>query len=106
MTTITYLDHCLPDYFQGSSEEVIAVPVENTTTFRELRDDIKSEYNSYDGKDYADFDAALQKLFDGICNGVWHGQSMDSPAFPDIEPYGDDPEEDVTLIYAYFSISD
>ena len=103
--SIDYLDVCLPDYFQGFSGEVLAVPVTHETTYRELRELLRDDYNSLCGPEYENFEQALDDIFVNIYSGAFHKTSMDSVAFDDLVKV--DLEDDtIESIYAYFGISE
>jgi hypothetical protein len=40
------IDVCLPDYFQGSSRAYVQVPVDGSTTFRQLREALHAEVSA------------------------------------------------------------
>jgi hypothetical protein len=45
-----YLDCCLPGYFQGTdAQEVLAIPVDNTITYREAYEACKEEFHAQSG---------------------------------------------------------
>ena len=60
---IRYLDCCLSDYFQGSSNETFAIPVDHTSTVAEVIDGIEMEANSiiseWSEDQWSAFDAAM-----------------------------------------------
>ncbi len=103
--SIDYLDVCLPDYFQGFSGEVLAVPVTHETTYRELRELLRDEYNSLCGPEYENFGDALDAIFSNIVNGSWHKTSMDS-----VNDFGlvkvDLEDDTIESVYAYFGITE
>ena len=103
--SIDYLDVCLPDYFQGFSGDVLAVPVTHETTYRELRELIRDEYNSLCGPEYVNFEKALDDIFVSIYSGAWHKTSMDSVCDFGLETVdlGDDT---IDSVYAYFGVTE
>jgi hypothetical protein len=98
---LRYLDCCFSDYYQGYSGEFepIAVPVDNTTTIKELVE-LLDEYNHcYETPDYyMAFDKAIDKI------KKENKDILDKIAFPDIEPCDCDDNCDCESIYAYYVI--
>ena len=101
--SIDYLDVCLPDYFQGFAGEVLAVPVTHETTYRELRELLRDEYNSLCGPEYENFEQALDDIFVNIYSGAFHKTSMDSVNDFGLCAVDHDNENSV---YAYFGINE
>jgi hypothetical protein len=93
MTELIYLDCCLSDFFQGFSEgEVIAVPVDNQTTLKDIKDGIESDYNSTSSDPIEGFDDALENMFEG--------KDMNSVFDKYLEPFSDDGE----TVYLYIGV--
>lgn len=72
-TEVCQLDVCTSDYFSGYKYPVIAVPLYNGMTNKDLAEQIKSEINAtfeYLCNDYSDwsFTEKEMKIFDRFCN--------------------------------------
>lgn len=93
-TKIEYLDTCLPDYFSGFHNPVIGVPVDNTTTKKELVEYIEQEINAC-CEMYEDFLNGLsdEQLTNIIYAVLKTTDNMDSLVYPD-KPFDDQTEED------------
>ena len=104
MPTLRYLDTCLPDYFQGFSGHVYAVPVCKEDTGRHVMLALFSEidgesvvYN--DGMPFhdSDYDALKESV-----KTMFHGNPcLDKPWSEHAPSYEDDKAESV---YAYFGV--
>ena len=97
--TIALLDTCLPDYFQGFSGHVYAVPVSSEDTYktvlRELNECISQE--EIFGLDECHYEAIEQSasfLFGGVTD-------KDAIFDPTLEP---DSENNMESVYAYFGV--
>lgn len=95
---ITHVDTCLPDFFNGSTHTVLAVPVDGATTIGDVLDYIQAESGydygwSWSDAQYAAMDLALKALADSV---------PDKSAFFDssLEHWTDDGES----VYAYFTV--
>lgn len=99
---LTYLTECLPDYFQGSSKPVISVPIDKTTTYRELRESIVNEYQSDCGMypDNLPIGSMVNDLLSNVWNGAIPGVSMDT-AIDDTLP-----NNGIDSVYIYLIIED
>lgn len=86
---IRFLDLCTSDYFQGSSNEVFVVFVDNTTTKQELKKALLHDYNSSCGDEIPNFEKLVNDLI-SMCS--------EGPLFPELEPFTEDSEP----VYAYF----
>ena len=93
-----------PDYYQGSTGATIVVPVDNTTTLKELVELIEDEINQiwdhieYTFPDNPRLENDINQLIDDLYTQIaGRGQEL---YCPDIEDQGDDEE----IIYAFFSI--
>ena len=99
---LKYLDRCLPDYFQGSSLPVMALPIDSTTTYTDLRDAIIEDYNTDSGL-YPD-DLPIEKmandLFSSVWSGAWHGVSMNTAIDNTLE------DNDSDSVYVYLAITE
>lgn len=99
---LKYLDRCLPDYFQGSSLPVIAVPMDKTTTYRQLRESIVNEYMNDNGG-YPD-DLPMEQMANDLLSNVWNGAcpgiSMDTPIDDTL------PDNDIDSVYMYLAITE
>jgi len=91
--TLRYLDCCLPDYFQGSSNPVIAVPVDGNTTYQDLKEAIELEYNSSDEYPDTDIKTLLADFFTT--------SGLNQKAFARLEPYNEIDDS----VYMYMDIS-
>jgi hypothetical protein len=70
-TEVCQLDTCLPDYFTGYHMPVVAIPVYNGMTNKDIAEAIQSEINSsweYLQNDDHGFTEKEMKLFDTFCN--------------------------------------
>lgn len=106
ITEICYLDTCLPCYFQGSPDVVLAVSVWHGMTYADLKDGIDDESNASDHgiDDWEGFERALNKLFSNIndMEAPWDiGLTLEENVGNDTE--GD--ESDTEKCVAYFSLS-
>lgn len=97
---ITHLDTCLPDYFQGSSHFIVAVPVNELTTVRDVISSIKSDPDSgptdWSEEQCLAFDTAVREMDESIPK-----DKQEKPFAPQIEPCDD---ENAPSIYAYIEI--
>ena len=104
-----YMDCCLPDYFNGNTSgahEILAVPVSSTTTYREAREAIDTEFHASSG--WFDqvagsggmLDDALVALFKPSIN------HMDDVAdfVNGIEPVDDDDNDTAETVYLYIGL--
>ena len=96
--TINYLDCCLSDYFQGSSNEVIAVPVDNEMPCSAVWTSMDEELDGYEWNDeqWAAVNAAVHK---------GHMEASRDIAFPNLDACCDDECCDCELVYAYFDVT-
>lgn len=94
MATITYLNVCLPDYFQGSGDYVVCTPVTNETTREELALQLEHAYTTDLDYPFDDVDF-LEWLIKG-------GAPKEGALFPDLPDIGEDDE----CSYFYCSITE
>lgn len=98
-TILQYIDTCMPCYLQDHhnrpSELLLGVPVDNTTTYTTLYDDLLTEFASFahDLNDTA-FRNALDNCFADVAD-------MDILFDPTLEPLAEDDEP----CYAWFLIT-
>lgn len=92
---VNYLDYCTSDYFQGSPNTVIAVPVYGTMTFAELAEEIQAD------SEYMELSPEEYRAIDDYCNEL--KESPDSIAVTALEHETIDAEGDDTA-YLYFDI--
>lgn len=102
MKEVTLLGVCLPDYFRGHHNEVIAIPVDGGLTIGGLIKAIDSEcamleLTGYSGFTEAELDQALERL------KTRHCMELNDKAFPGLDPY-DDNEDYIDSVYAYFTL--
>ena len=105
MKTLKSYDVCLPEYWPGHHSPVVQVPVDNTTTVKQVIDGIKEEYSQmWDHYDYLgvqgeDMENAIEQLY------IDNADKLTIEAFPDLE---DQPEDDFDMdsVYAYFVLSE
>jgi len=97
-----YLDCCLSDYFCGSgAHEILAVPVSSTTTYREAREAIDTEFHASSGwfDDVAGsggmLDDALRNMFAPSINHM--DDVADFVSY--IEPDSDDDTAECVYLY-------
>ena len=106
MKTLNLYDVCLPDYFSGHHSPVIQVPVDNTTTVKQVIDGIKEEYSQlWDHYDYMgvqeeDMENAIAQLY------IDNADKLTIEAFPDLEDHSDDEFDMIDCVYAYFVLSE
>ena len=93
MPNLQLIDVCLPDYFQGSANEVFAVPVDNSTTKQDLRESLVYEYNNRLGDEIANFESLVDDLIANCSN---------KPLFPNLEPFNDNCD----CCYAYIEYTE
>lgn len=96
---LVYLDTCLPDYFQGFSGHVYAVPVSHDSTYKTVMADLSQAINAeeiYGADDslYQEIGESLEFLFGCV-------PDKDAIFNPNMEPYSDDSQE---TVYAYFGV--
>lgn len=104
-TEVCQLDVCLPDYFSGYHMPVIAVPMYNGITNKELAKDIKSEINATweylcneDSPDQS-FTEKEMRIFDRFCNKLKRAKK-----YIIIENLEESEEEDTETVYMYLSL--
>ena len=101
MKTLKSYDVCLPEYWPGHHSPVVQVPVDNTTTVKQVIDAIKEEYvQSWDyyydlGVQEEDMENAIEQLY------IDNADKLTIEAFPDLEDHSDD-DFDMDSVYAYF----
>jgi len=93
---LIYLETCLPDYFQGHSGHVYAVPITNDSTYKTVMRDLMAEISDKEIQDAqeSDYDAiteSARKIF-SACN-------MDDVFQKLLDPY-----DDSETVYAYFGV--
>lgn len=86
---IRFLDLCTSDYFQGSRNEVFAVPVDNTTTKQQIKEALLYEYHSSCGDEIPDFEKLVNDFI---------SECLEGPLFSQLEPFTEHSEP----VYAYF----
>jgi hypothetical protein len=96
MKTIELLDICLPDYFTGYSLPVLAVPMYGKTTFKELADLLKGEFNACFEYINEENSEEITSLYETYFLELSNKEGL----FFDAEEIG----EDIEPAYAYFSI--
>lgn len=98
--TLVLLDCCLSDFFQGHQNDVLAVPVNNNMTVRDVITGIESEANSFSndptGFTWEDFDEAFEDF------SYKQVGRLNTIAFPNLE----DEDDDCESVYAYFTVVD
>jgi hypothetical protein len=92
MKVFTFVDVCLPDYFQGCSGVCYAVPVDSEMTVSESRDVLYEEWINSFNEDGIETEDNFNLAFDHLIDGV----DGDAKLFPDV---GD-------CCYAYFTVEE
>ncbi len=98
---IRHVDTCLCDYFQGSSDTVLAVTVDGNSTVKDVLDGIKEDEAGQDlgwsEEQYAAFNAALETL------QVENVDRMDRIFNGKLEPQEEN--DSGPSVYAYFTVA-
>lgn len=90
---LIHLDTCLPDYFQGFAGPVYAVPVDGSSTYRDVLEGLRQDINNtYDGAEF-DVETELGILFADV-------KDMDAIFDPSLEVRTEDDYSE--SVYAYF----
>lgn len=102
--TISFYDVCLPDYFGGHHRPVLQVPVDGSTTRKELYSSLLSELAmgviDYEiDENQLEYDAISQAIKD--CIFFKPECSNDDILFPDLDKWD---ESDDYSVYAFFII--
>ena len=98
------LDVCLPDYFSGYFRPVIAVPLHDKISNKEVAEEMKDEINAvYDYLTNEDngYSEEEMALFDAIIDKLAANPDM---VFFDAEDEAEDEDEDIDSVFAYFAI--
>jgi hypothetical protein len=95
----TLLDVCCPDFFQGYSGPVLAVPVDGSTTKEELVDLIDTEYNSFDLDRLPELsDSELERMCDDFI-------LTDEPFKGQLDPRPEEHDDCIKSCYMYFTVT-
>lgn len=102
--TVSFYDVCLPDYFGGHHKPVLQVPVDGSTTRKELYSSLLSELaegviDYQIDENQLDYDAIRQAIKDST---FWNDNCKeDDVAFPYLPAYE---ESDDCMVYAFFVV--
>ena len=107
-TEVCQLDTCLPDYFTGYHFPVVAIPVYNGMTKKDIADAIKLEINAtWDYLTYGDTDKVFtekeMKLFDTFCKELETNEPDQIVISGLEEPEGED-NDMYDNVYMYLSL--
>lgn len=100
---LSHLDTCLPDYFNGYHEPVLAVPVHNKMDREELKaallNDINSTWEHLNHEDAWPDGVDYEKLIDELII-----TKPGEPVFPNLEDEPEDESEFVDSVYVYICL--
>lgn len=104
--TISFVDCCLPDYFNGSSKPILQYPVDGITTRKQLYDGLLSELAEgvidYEiDENRLEYDDIRQAIKD--CIYFKPECKDDDILFPDLELWTDD-NDNCDSCYAFFIV--
>ena len=100
--TATYLDCCLPDYFQGSdADEILAVPMRENITFKEAYEECKDTFHDSNG--YFDYVAGSGDMAENALHALFSGIE-DINKVADFAKYIEDCE-DCETVYLYIGLN-
>jgi hypothetical protein len=111
--TLTHLDTCLPDYFNGYREtetsEVLAIPVDESTTPQLFYHLLDMEYNGGSSDKLSDgdaFDSALRALLAPYTGDMDCSQSEFAQAIgANYAEVIDEDDQDTESVYCYMLLS-
>ena len=104
--TVSFYDACLPDYFSGHRRPVLQVPVDGSTTRKELQAGLLSELaegviDYQIDENQLDYDAIRQAIKD--CIYFKPECTDDDILFPDLDKW-EDSDDNCDSVYAFFIV--